>query len=281
MSGRRLARAGGFTVLGHLVLGFLILWTLLPLYWMVTTSLKVEADIYGPSVALWPRAFTLANYRLLFAETPFVVYLRNSTLVALATTAGSLVAASLGAYAIARLRFPGRRALARAMVYSYLVPQSLLFIPLFVILVRLGLHNSLSGLVLSYLGFSVPFCTWLLIGYIRSVPVEIEEAALVDGCGRLGVLLRIVVPIIVPALAVVAFFSFTLSWNEFLYADVFTTSVTAKTLPTGLAGFKQRDVFFWGPIMASSLISAAPPLMLYFVLQRWLLTGLTMGAVRG
>ncbi len=213
---------------------------------------------------------------------PSSVYLRNSTLVALTTTAGSLVAASLGAYAIARLRFPGRRALARAMVYSYLVPQSLLFIPLFVILVRLGLHNSLSGLVLSYLGFSVPFCTWLLIGYIWSVPVEIEEGerwstAAADSAAPL----LIVVPIIVPALAVVAFFSFTLSWNEFLYADVFTTSVTVKTLPTGLAGFKQRDVFFWGPIMASSLISAVPPLLMYFVLQRWLLTGLTMGAVRG
>ena len=143
--------------------------------------------------------------------------------VALATTFLTVLCASLAAYAIARLQFPGRKLLARGMIYTYLVPQSLLFIPLFAIMVGVGLTNSLTGLTIAHMGFTIPFCTWLLIGYFMSIPIELEEAALVDGCTRLGVLFRIVLPISLPALAVVAFFSFTLSWNEYLYAIVFNS----------------------------------------------------------
>ena len=192
-----------------------------------------------------------------------------------------MLASALGAYALVRLRFPGRRLLARVLVYTYLVPQSLLFIPLFTILVNAGLSNTRTGLVLTYLGFTVPFCTWLLMGYFLSVPVELEEAGLVDGCSRLGVLFRIVMPVTLPALAVTAFFSFTLSWNEYLYASVFVSDVNAKTIPTGIPSFIVEDVFFWGPMMASTVLSVIPPLAVYFLFQRWLITGLTLGAVKG
>lgn len=266
---------------GYAVLVVLVMWTLAPLYWMVTTSLKTNREIYGTAATLWPHRPTLANYEVLFARTPFLVYFWNSTLIALATTLLTVFTSVLGAYALVRLNFPGRRLLARLLVYTYLVPQSLLFIPLFTILVNAGLSNTRSGLVLAYLGFTVPFCTWLLMGYFMSVPMELEEAGLVDGCSRVGVLFRIVMPVTLPALAVTAFFSFTLSWNEYLYASVFVSDVNAKTIPTGIPSFIIEDVFFWGPMMASTVLSAIPPLAVYFVFQRWLITGLTLGAVKG
>jgi len=275
--GRGRVRAMG----SYVVLLVLILWTLGPLYWMVTTSVKTNRELYGTSATLWPRQPTLSNYGVLFTRTPFPVYFRNSTLIALATTFLTVLTSALGAYALVRFRFPGRRLFARVLVYTYLVPQSLLFIPLFSILVNAGLSNTRTGLVLTYLGFTVPFCTWLLMSFFLSVPVELEEAGLVDGCSRAGVLFRIVMPITLPALAVTAFFSFTLSWNEYLYASVFVSNVDAKTIPTGIPSFIIEDVFFWGPMMASTVLSALPPLAVYFVFQRWLITGLTLGAVKG
>jgi len=277
MRGLRRLRA----LAAYAVLLVLAIWTLGPLYWMVATSFKTNAEIYGTAATLWPRQPTLTNYRILFTKTPFAVYFQNSTLIALATTAITVVTSAFGAYALVRLRFPGRRLLARGLVYTYLVPQALLFIPLFTILVNAGLSNTRTGLVLTYLGFTVPLCTWLLMGYFLSVPVELEEAGLVDGCSRLGVLFRIVMPVTLPALAVTAFFSFTLSWNEYLYASVFVSNVNAKTIPTGIPSFIIEDVFFWGPMMASTVLSVIPPLAVYFIFQRWLLTGLTLGAVKG
>jgi ABC-type glycerol-3-phosphate transport system permease component len=270
-----------YRAVGAVVLLILIVWTLAPLYWMITTSLKETAEVYGEGVTLWPREPTLENYRILFEETNFPVYFRNSVIVAVATTLLSLVFASLGAYALTRLQFPGRRLFARSLVYTYLMPHSMLFIPLLAIVLKVGLENSLEGLVFVYLGFTVPFCTWLLMGYFMSIPIELEEAAMVDGCSRLGVLFRVVLPLTVPALAVVAFFSFTLSWNEYIYASVLVADIDAKTIPTGIPNFIVEDVFFWGPMMASTFISAIPPLIVYFIFQRFLITGLTMGAVKG
>jgi ABC-type glycerol-3-phosphate transport system permease component len=247
---------------------------------MVTTSIKESSEIYGTGATLWPDNPTLENYRILFTETNFGTYFVNSVIVALATTMFSLVLAALGAYALTRLDFPGRKLFARSLVYTYLMPHTMLFIPLLAMLVNIGLVNTLNGLVLVYLGFTVPFCTWLLMGYFLSIPVEIEEAGLVDGCSRLGVLFRIILPITVPALAVVAFFSFTLSWNEYIYASVLVANVSVRTIPTGIPNFIVEDVFFWGPMMASTFISSIPPLVVYFLFQRFLITGLTMGAVK-
>jgi multiple sugar transport system permease protein len=266
---------------GAVALFVLIVWTVAPLYWMVVTSLKVNSEIYGEQVTLWPLKPTLANYRVLFQETNFLIYFRNSVIVAVVTTMLSLVCAALGAYALTRLNFPGRRFFARALVYTYLMPSSLLFIPLLIIIRGIGLQNTLEGLVFSYLGFTVPFCTWLLMGYFMSIPIELEESAMVDGCGRLGVLFWIVIPLTVPALAVVAFFSFTLAWNEFIYASVLVSDLSVRTIPTGIPNFVVEDVFFWGPMMASTLISAVPPLVVYFLFQRFLITGLTLGAIKG
>ena len=273
--------AAAAKVTGNTLLVVFLVWTLVPFYWMVATSLKKDKEIYGFEATLFPHRPTLDSYRRIFAQTPFVKYMRNSTVVAVGTTLASLALASLGAYALARLRFPGRSVIARGLIFTYLVPPSLLFIPLFAVMSTLSLIDTRSGLTLAYLGFTVPFCTWLLLGYFRSVPLELEEAALVDGCSRLGALVRIILPMSLPALAVVAFFAFTQAWNEFLYANVFVNSVDVRTVTTGLTLFIVEDVFFWGPMMAASCLATLPPLILYLVFQRWVVKGLTLGAVKG
>jgi len=267
--------------IGNTLLALMLVWTLVPFYWMIATSLKKDKEIYGFEATLVPRQPTLQNYVRLFDKTPFVKYLRNSTIVAVGNTLASLAFATLGAYALARLRFRGRGLIARGLVFTYLVPPALLFIPLFAVMSALRLVDTHHGLVLTYLSFTVPFCTWLLMGYFRSVPIELEEAALVDGCTRLGSLFRVILPMSLPALAVVAFFAFTQSWNEFLYANVFVNSVEVRTVTTGLTLFIVEDVFFWGPMMGASFLSALPPLLLYLVFQRWVVKGLTLGGVKG
>src|SRR6185295_18048598 len=243
---------------GNGLLAVLLVWTLLPFYWMIATSLKADREIYGFEATLYPHRPTLAAYGRLFRTTPFVKYVRNSTIIAVGNTLLSLAFGCLGAYALARLRFPGRSLIARGLVVTYLVPPALLFIPLFAVM-----------------------STWLLMGYFRSVPLELEEAALVDGCSRLGSLIRVILPMSLPALAVVTFFSFTQSWNEFLYANVFVNSVEVRTITTGLSLFIVEDVFFWGPMMGASFLSTLPPLVMYLIFQRWVVKGLTLGAVKG
>jgi multiple sugar transport system permease protein len=266
---------------GNGALVMMLLWTAIPFYWMIATSLKHDKEIYGYEATLIPERPTLANYATVFRETPYLLFLRNSLAVAVGSTLLSMVIACLGAYAIARLNFPGRSLLARGLVFTYLVPTSLLFIPMFAMMSTLRLTDSLHGLILAYLGFDVPFCTWLLMGYFKTVPVELEEAARVDGCNRISALLRVVLPMSLPALVVVTFFSFTHAWNEFLYAHVFTSTTSARTVTTGLANFMSQDVFFWGPLMASTVMSALPPVLMFLVFQRWVVKGLTLGGVKG
>jgi multiple sugar transport system permease protein len=267
--------------IGNGVLALMLLWTAIPFYWMTVTSLKHDKEIYGYEATLIPEKPTLANYVTILRDTPYLIFLRNSTVVAVGSTVISIIIACLGAYAIARLNFPGRALLARLLVCTYLVPASLLFIPLFAIMSALRFTDTLYGLTIAYLSGDVPFCTWLLMGYFRSVPMELEEAALVDGCNRVTALIRVVLPVSLPALVVVTFFCFTRAWNEFLYAYVFTSTNAARTITTGLVNFMSADVFFWGPLMASTILSALPPVVMFLVFQRWVVKGLTLGAVKG
>jgi multiple sugar transport system permease protein len=281
MALKRTAQRRALQGIGNGVLLLMVLWTAIPFYWMVATSLKHDKEIYGYEATLIPEKPTLANYATVFRETPYMLYLRNSVVVAVGSTVLSMIIAVLGAYAIARLDFPGRALLARGLVFTYLVPTSLLFIPMFAMMSAFRLTDSLYGLTIAYLGFDVPFCTWLLMGYFKSVPVELEEAARVDGCNRVSALVRIVLPMSLPALVVVTFFSFTHAWNEFLYAHVFTSTTSARTVTTGLVNFMSQDVFFWGPLMASTVMSALPPVLMFLVFQRWVVKGLTLGGVKG
>src|SRR6185437_8244801 len=200
-----------------------------------------------------------------------------SVLVTLVTTTLAMLIGTLAAYAIVRLSFRGREFFARAAVVTYLVPGSLLFIPMFQVIYSIGLIDNIVGLMVTYLTFTVPFATWMMIGYFRNVPGELEDAALVDGCSRVQALAWIMIPISLPALAVVALFAFTLSWNEFLYALVFIGSDSQKTLTVGLIGLVRGDTFPWGPMMAAALLGALPPTIVYIFSQRWVVSGLAAG----
>src|SRR5262249_37080744 len=197
---------------GNGALLLMVLWTAIPFYWMIATSLKHDKEIYGFEATLIPQQPTLANYATVFRETPYLLFLRNSIIVATGSTVLSMLIACLGAYAIARLNFPGRALLARGLLFTYLVPTSLLFIPMLEMTSALRLPDSMRVCPVAYLGFDVLFCTWLLMGYFKSLPVELEEAALVDGCNRVTAPVRIVLPLALPALVVVTFFSFTHAW---------------------------------------------------------------------
>ncbi len=274
-------RRSGWRLLTWPVLGLGLVWTLFPFYWMITTALKPNDDMYRPEPLLVPVRITLQHFHKVFFDSHFPEFFRNSAIVALVTTLLSLAVGIFAAYAIVRLDFRGKHLIARALIFSYLVPPVLLFIPLFELIFKFGILNTLQGLILAYLTFTVPFTTWLLMGYFRTVPVALEEAALVDGCTRLTALLRVTLPLSAPAIVVTALFSFTLSWNEFLYALTFTSNPVSQTVTVGLTSTVAEDVFFWGMMMAASFLVAIPPVVLYLLGQRWVVRGLTAGAVKG
>jgi ABC-type glycerol-3-phosphate transport system permease component len=276
VTGRRGRRLRAALVAAGLVL--LLGWSLLPIYWMAVTSLKPEAEIYAYPPTFIPAAPQLGNYAFVLFKSRFPMFVRNSAIVALGTTLAAVGIGTLAAYAITRMRFAGRALVARAVVASYLLPPALLFIPLFIVLQTLGLIDSRPGLVLAYLTFTVPFATWMLIGYLRAIPSELDEAASIDGAGRLQVLLRVLLPVAAPAVAIVGLFAFTQAWNEFLYALVYVSSDAARTLTSGLVGMMMGDVFIWGQLMAASVIAVAPMLAIYVVAQRFLVEGLAAGA---
>lgn len=264
----------------YVALTLFVLWSLTPFYWMLVNAMRTDKEIYDYETPLYPAHLNFNHFKEL-TEGYFFGYMRNSGEVALLTTAFSITIGCIAAYAMTRLRFRGRDTLARSLVFSYLVPSALLFIPMFAIIFRLGLANRLSSLTLVYLTFTVPFCTWMLVGYFKTIPYELEDAAAVDGCSRLGTLFRITLPLSAPAIVVVALFSFTLSWNEFLYAMVFINDDHAKTVTVGLTSMVALDVFFWGRMMAGAFLVALPPVLIYLLAQRWVVQGLTGGAVKG
>ena len=270
----------GWLLAGYLVLLVAVVWTVLPLYWVSISSLKSDADFYKMQDVLWPSSFTLQHF-VDIVHSSFMVNLRNSLAVAISTTVLSTIIGSMAGYALVRLKFIGRATFGRLLIYCYLAPGSVLFIPIFGMMIHLHLTNSLFGLGLTYLTFTVPFCTWLMMGYMRTVPVELEEAALVDGASRWVALWRIILPLTIPALVVVSVFSFTLSWNEFLYALVLVQNQDVMTAPVGLAFLQAGDVFYWGKIMAAAMLMCVPPLLVYLFGQRWIVAGWTIGSVKG
>lgn len=265
-----------------LLLGVALLlgWSLLPVYWIAVTSLKGEREIYALPPTFVPQAPTLVNYQTVLFNTRFPTFVLNSVIVSVATTLLSVLIGTLAAYAITRMQFRGRTAVARGVIAAYLLPPTLLFIPLFIVLQALGLIDSITGLSLAYLTFTVPFATWMLIGYIRTIPMELDEAARIDGAGRLQILWRVLVPVAAPGIAIVALFAFTQAWNEFLYALVYVYSDRARTLTSGLVGMMMGDVFIWGQLMAASMIAITPVLLIYIVAQRHLVEGLSSGSVK-
>jgi len=264
-----------------LILLPIMVFVLFPFYWVVITSFKTTTQISQRQSIFWPSPATLNQYQELIFGSRFLVWLGNSVLVATLSTIISVAIAALAAYALTRLKFLGAGLLTTAILITYLLPGTLIFIPLYQTLSDLGLINSYGALLTTYPTFLVPFATWVLMGYFRSIPVELEEAAMIDGASRLYAFVRITLPLAAPALLSVALFAFTNAWNEFLFAFVFITSESIRTLPIGLQSMVVGDILPWGELMAASLLTAIPVAILYMYAQRFLVGGLTVGAVKG
>ncbi|HWL55261.1 MAG TPA: carbohydrate ABC transporter permease [Paracoccus sp. (in: a-proteobacteria)] len=255
---------------------------LFPFYWMAITAVKPNAQLtdYQNHSPFWVVGPTLQHMKYLLFETSYPGWLWNTLLVAICSTFLSLAASVFAAYAIERLRFRGARVTGLLIFLAYLVPPSILFIPLSVIVFQIGIFDSRLALILTYPTFLIPFCTWLLMGYFRSIPYELEESALVDGATRWQILTKIVLPLAVPGLISAGIFAFTLSWNEFIYALTFISSSENKTIPVGvLTELVRGDIYEWGALMSGALLGSLPVVILYSFFVDYYVSSMT-GAVK-
>ena len=254
---------------------------LFPFYWMAITSFKPNAELLSrEGNPFWVVNPTLEHFHHLIFETPYPDWMWNTVLVTVTATFTSLATSVFAAYAIERLRFRGAKQTGLAIFMAYLVPPSILFIPLAAIVFKLGLFDTRWALILTYPTFLIPFCTWLLMGYFRTIPYELEECALIDGATRWQILVKIVLPLAVPGLISAGIFAFTLSWNEFIYALTFVSSSEVKTVPVGVVTeLVEGDVYHWGALMAGALLGSLPVAILYSFFVEYYVSGMT-GAVK-
>lgn len=267
----------------YIPLSVFLFFALFPFYWMLISSFKANPELYNlQAKRLLIAQPTLEQFKELFDKTAILRWLWNSFFVCFLTSLISLTLGVMAGYALARLKFPGAQAFGLATFITYLVPTTLIFIPLAGVVQSLGLSNTLWSLVVTYPTFLIPFCTWMLIAYFKSIPKDMEECAMIDGCSRIGALVRIVLPMAVPGIVFSGMFSFTLSWNEFVYALTFISDTTQKTIsvavPTELI---RGDAYFWGELMAASLLGSVPVALLYSFFMDYFVSGLTAGALKG
>ncbi len=260
-----------FTLLALLVFPFL---------WVVLTSLRPESELFSNTFQLVSRTFTLDNYRTLLAKTTFPIYIRNSLFVCLTSTVLAVTVSLLAAYSFSRRRFRWRGGLLILVVFTQLFPFVILITPIFVIFYRLQLVNTYVGLIITYVAITIPFSVYMLLGYLDSVPKELDEAGIIDGCSTLRLIRSIVLPVAWPGVAATAIYAFALSWNEYLLALTLVTRNELKTVPVGLASFFGEYTARWDLVMAASVVATVPTLVVFLVVQRQLVAGLTAGAVK-
>jgi multiple sugar transport system permease protein len=262
-------------------LGIFTFVLLFPFYWMGITSFKPDNELLSrDGNPFWVINPTLAHFNKLLFHTSYPEWLWNTMVVSVVSTFVSLLASVMAAYAIERLRFKGSKQLGLSIFLAYLVPPSILFIPLAAIVTQLQLFDTKWALILTYPTFLIPFATWLLMGYFRSIPFELEECALIDGASRLQILWKIILPLSVPGLISAGIFAFTLSWNEFIYALTFVSSSEVKTVPVGVVTeLVEGDVYHWGALMAGALLGSLPVAVIYSFFVEYYVSGMT-GAVK-
>ena len=265
----------------YLPLTVFVIVLLFPFYWMTITALKPDEELLSrEGNPFWVIHPTLDHIKKLLFDTSYPEWLWNTVLISVVSTCLSIFCSVLAAYAIERLRFRGSRYVGMSIFLAYLVPPSILFIPLAAMVYQLGLFDTRMALILTYPTFLIPFCTWLLMGYFKTIPLELEECALIDGASRLQILVRIILPLAVPGLISAGIFAFTLSWNEFIYALTFISSSEVKTVPVGVVTeLVEGDVYHWGSLMAGALFGSLPVAILYSFFVEYYVSGLT-GAVK-
>lgn len=283
MDAKRLSKQCKQLLTVYVPLAPYLLFALFPFYFMLVTSLKSNPEIYDVRAVpfLIRKGITLEHYGLLFQKTLFNQWFLNSLFVSVCSTVISVLIGILAAYSLARLKFWGVESFGVAIFITYLVPPSLLFLPLAEIVQTLGLTDSLWALVLTYPTFLVPFSTWLLMGYFRTVPKEVEECAMIDGCNRISALFRIVVPMAIPGIVCALLFGFAVCWNEFLYSLVFISPAESKTLTVGIFSELIRgDIYYWGSLLAGGIVGGLPIVAAYALFMDYYVSGLTAGAIK-
>lgn len=273
-------KQGAFNILKYILLISVIVIALFPVYWMINTSFKADTEIYLKNPTFFPKNFVTDAYYELFFETPFLRCIWNSTYVSVIVSALSIFFSMLASYSITRMHVKGSKIISKCVLYTYLMPRNLLFIPLFMLVSALGLSGSTESLILIYPTFTIPYAMWMMIAYFKTVPMELEEAALIDGCSRWQVMFKIFFPLTIPGIVSTFIFCFTMSWNDYLYALIMLTDSASKTFPLMLTSLMIDDVFAWGPLMAGSVLSCVPVLVLYSFSSTKITGGLTTGAVK-
>jgi ABC-type glycerol-3-phosphate transport system permease component len=265
----------------YLMAGAILVLCGFPLLWMFVTSIKPDAEILTVVPSLWSDNANLDAYRRLFSQTRFLIYFKNSILVAGGATVLTLFVAVLAAYGITRFRFRGRELVSGAMLFTYMFAPIMIIIPFYIMMRQYGLTNTHTGLILSYTTFSLPFSMWLLRSFFQSIPLDLEEAAMIDGASRPVAVARIIVPLALPGVIAVAIFTFVVAWNDYLFARVLIGTDTLKTLPVGIQDLYESTITDWGMVMAGGVMITIPALVFFIAVQRYLISGWGAGAVKG
>ncbi|KHO61669.1 ABC-type sugar transport system, permease component [Thermoanaerobacter sp. YS13] len=268
-------------IIKYVFLILILLWTLFPMYWMLVNSFKDRVEIFSHVPTFIPQNFTLENYKKLFIDLKFGIIILNSLKVAFFSTVVVIIIATLSAYAISRYNFIGKKTLNLWIILVRIFPPVAFVVPLYLILRNLNILNTHLGLILLYIIFNLPFAVWMLINFINEIPIEIEESGMIDGASPLKILLRLIIPLLLPGLGATAIFTFIASWNEFMFALIFLQSPKLVTVPVALSGLITEYLVLWGPMSAGGIISLVPILLFVILMQDYIVKGLTLGSIKG
>jgi ABC-type glycerol-3-phosphate transport system permease component len=252
-----------------------------PFAWMISTAFKDSHEIFATPPTLIPRTWTIDNLQRLFAETRALTYFWNSVIVSFSTVAMTIAVATPAAYSLTRFRFKGREQIAATVLFTYMFAPIMIIIPFYVMMRFLGLTNTHFGLILAYTAFCLPFGLWMLRTFFQSIPLDIEQAAMIDGANRLQTVIYVVLPLAIPGVAATSIFTFILTWNDYIFARILLSADTLKTLPVGIADLYNASVVDWGMIMASGLLVLTPVMGVFFIIQKYMVAGLGAGALKG
>ena len=268
-------------ILSRVFIILCVIVSMAPLYWMVNTSLKPQAEIYSATPSLFPQNLTTESYTYLLTETNFLTGDKNSLIIAIVVSLFSIVIAYPAAYAIARLKFKGKKLFSKSILMTYLLPTSVLYIPLYILVSQVGLTDNILGLLLIYPTFTLPYVAWVLIPHIQSIPYDLDEAAIVDGCSRFRVMYQIIFPLALPGIVSTTIFAFAMCWGEYMYALVNITSESMMTFPLVISGLIFGDMYPWGQLMAGAILACVPIVIIYMLASSSLVGGKTAGGVKG
>lgn len=266
-----------------IVLGlvFFSIYLVFPVYWLIASSVKPTEDLFIVPATLFPLRISFENFKEVLSATKIPRYFLNSIITSVAVTAITITISTLGAYSLTKYRFPGRKLISDLILVAYIFPGILILLPLYQLIVKLQLNNSLIGLILANLTFTVPFCLWMLRAFFMQLPNSLEESAMIDGCTKFGAFLKVLLPLASPGIVASGTYAFILSWNEYMFALVFVTDDANKTLPLGVAGFLGHLTIDWGSLLCSAVIAVIPIMLAFMFFQKYLIQGISAGAVKG